>query len=102
MAIPQLKGSDAQRVQELSFQYRVGPLGQIGFVSVTELSDLPPLQRIERCRAFAAAARKNALRTEGHVRECYLLLAGSWDYLATDIEATIKRKDDAKKDGRSS
>jgi hypothetical protein len=54
---------------------------------MTEMSELPPLQRIERYRALAADARREAAACNGALRESYLLMARHWDILAKAVEA---------------
>ena len=58
---------------------------------MTELSDLPPSERIQRYRELAAAARKEAAGTTGYHRESYLTLADDWDRLASTLETWIER-----------
>jgi len=59
---------------------------------VTELSDLPPARRIERYRELAEQARLSALRTEGEIRQAYLLLARQWAKLARDTAERLTRE----------
>ena len=59
---------------------------------MTELSDLSPLQRIERCRALAADARREASLATGALREAYLIMANGWDNLADETEARLNRE----------
>ena len=55
---------------------------------MTEMSELPPVLRIERYRALAADARREASACNGPMRESYLLMARHWDILAKAVEAT--------------
>ena len=54
---------------------------------MTEISELPPLQRIARYRALATDARREAAACNGAMRESYLLMAHHWDILAKAVEA---------------
>ena len=56
---------------------------------MTEMSELPPLQRIDRYRALAADARREASACNGAMRESYLLMAHHWDILAKAVEAKV-------------
>jgi hypothetical protein len=56
--------------------------------SVTELSELPPVQRVARYRALAADARREAAACNGAMRESYLLMAHHWDILARAVETS--------------
>jgi hypothetical protein len=58
---------------------------------VTELSELPPVKRVERYRALAADARREASACNGAMRESYLLMAHHWEILARTVEATEPR-----------
>ena len=63
--------------------------GQGTAFSVTELSELPPKQRVvERYRALASDARRQAAFCNG-ARESYLLMAHHWEILAKAVEATV-------------
>jgi len=54
---------------------------------VTELSELPPVKRVERYRALATDARREAAACNGAMRESYLLMAHHWEILARAVEA---------------
>ena len=57
---------------------------------MTELSELPPKQRVvERYRALASDARRQAAFCNGAMRESYLLMAHHWGILAKAVEATV-------------
>ena len=58
---------------------------------MTELSDLPPDERIRPYRELAAAARKEAASASGFHRASYLTLADDWDRLAGTLETWVKR-----------
>jgi hypothetical protein len=58
---------------------------------VTALSDLPPIERIDRYRALASDARRQASACSGAMRESYLLMAHHWEILAKAVEGTASR-----------
>lgn len=57
-------------------------------------SDLTPLDRARRFRLLAVQAARDAERTQGAIREGYLLLERGWRQLAEDIAAAEKRGSD--------
>jgi hypothetical protein len=57
---------------------------------VTELSELPPRERIKRYRDFAIHARREAQSSKGDLRVSFLTIADHWDRLATSIEVQLK------------
>jgi len=60
---------------------------------VTELSELPPVQRVERYRALAADARREASACNGAMRESYLLMAHHWEILARAVETSTPMRE---------
>jgi hypothetical protein len=58
---------------------------------MTELSDLPPKERVEKYRQFATDAEAWAQRSQGQARQSYLLIAEQWRKLAEEIEGRIAR-----------
>ena len=61
---------------------------------MTDLSDLPPLERAKRCRELAARARREAQSTEGRIRDGYLMIETGWLTLAADIEVSASHSGD--------
>ena len=60
--------------------------GELGGGFVSLLSGLQPAERIERYRAFADEARRQAAQTrDDFVRDSYLFVADQWDRLARDM-----------------
>jgi hypothetical protein len=56
---------------------------------LSELSRLPPAQRLQRYRELAAQARRDADRTQGADHAAFLNLAEGWERLARTLESCI-------------
>jgi hypothetical protein len=52
---------------------------------VTELSDLPPDERVRRFHELAEEARRGAAASKGELRDHYLFLVDQWKKLAADF-----------------
>ena len=59
-------------------------------MSTTNSSDSSPSERLARYRAMAAAARREANRTDGEARDSYLFIADQWDRLAEVAQKRAK------------
>ena len=57
---------------------------------MTELSHLPPEIRARKYLELAGDARREASKSNGAVRESYLLIARAWDRLSAEAEALTK------------
>jgi len=53
--------------------------------TVSEFSDLPPQERMQRYLDLAADARREAARAPGAARQSYLLFAEQWEKLAATL-----------------
>ena len=52
--------------------------------ALPELSQLPPLERMQRYIDLAEDARREAERSMGVARTAYLIIAEQWERLATE------------------
>ena len=60
-------------------------------MAITENSDLPLLERIQKYRDMAVDARGKAETvTSQTARRMYLVLAEHWDALALDVERSLR------------
>lgn len=58
-------------------------------MTVSDLSELPALERIQRYLDLADNARHDAERCKGALRESYLRIADHWESLARDAEKRL-------------
>jgi hypothetical protein len=58
---------------------------------VTDPAEIPPFEGAQRYRELAAQARRDAQRTQGSIRDGYLMIERGWLTLAADVEAAITR-----------
>jgi|GraSoi_2013_40cm_1033754.scaffolds.fasta_scaffold34310_2 hypothetical protein len=60
-------------------------------MTIGEFSELPLMERIQKYRAMALRARKEAERASSKVaRKSYALIADHWDALAVDAEKKLE------------
>lgn len=52
---------------------------------LSNLSQLPPLERMQRYIDLAEDARREAERSSGVARSAYLTMAEQWERLATEV-----------------
>ena len=71
------------------FLFGAYPWGTVLGVFVTELSELPPVERAIRYRELARDALREAEQTLGQDRESYLNLAKGWEGLAEVTERIL-------------
>jgi hypothetical protein len=59
---------------------------------VSDLSQLPPAERITRYRELAKAARLEAMRAKGDDRRAFEKVAEAWERIATITEELIAKR----------
>jgi hypothetical protein len=57
---------------------------------MTEISELPPRERVKRYRELARDAEKSAARAQEGTRDAYRLMAKQWNKLADETDASVK------------
>ena len=54
---------------------------------MTEISKLPPRERVKRYRDLAHEARVQAANSKGEVQAAFIKFAGQWEQLAREAES---------------